>query len=140
MCRTQLQEEHEDDASDADDDDDDDDDSNYSSDSDQDDTRLQASAELLTERLLASGITMVDVIAMYIGRIDVRNPRYSDGKIEKMINDFDNVIDMTDRDVRIQHDEQMGFMDEDLRRHHRKPPPGFLETTNEIDVLCDLFH
>ena len=138
MCRaTVVEEEEEDlDSEESEEDDDDDDDDEYE---DEDDSNY-ATSDVIAERIQEKGYTMADIISIYIRRYKRNDPlKQSDEYIEKIFQDFDDIIDSSDREIEGQHNDRMDMMQEDTRRHHRSSPGSFLDNTNEDNVFGKLF-
>jgi len=94
--------------------------------------QINASAEELTQILTNKGFTMTDMIAMFLGRsIDKQLPRYRNGKLTKMYDEFESILQIADQNARNQnarnqnarkeYTERHQMMEEDKRRHHRRP-------------------
>lgn len=136
-CRAVLVEEEEEEEEEDDDDEysDSDDDSSLS---DYRDSRVEASAEKIADRLVAKGYTMADILTLYLRRLDSSNERTSREFIVKLAHDHDEIIESEDVAVQNEHREKFDMMGEDARRHSR-PVNSWLEYEPESDILSNLF-
>jgi signal recognition particle GTPase len=97
MCRTILIEIPQDD---------DDEDSDYDSDEDEDDDDEEEennesgdnNIEEITERFLRLGYTSLDIMSMLTGRYKRSDPKNTKENIDKMIKDFEAIIDDVDKE------------------------------------------
>lgn len=111
-CRAVLQEKEEEDSDDDDYDSEDIEDSD--DDSMQEDPTL-ASPDVISEQLTKLGYTMSDILALYLNRIDRNLPRNTRDYTNKLIKDFDTVVNDADMDENRRHEEVGEMGGEDAR-------------------------
>ena len=106
MCRTVLIEvvEEEDEDSDYDSDEEEDDDSD-----DEDDEEDDGGIEEITSRFLKLGYNTMDVMSMLTGRYKRSDPKNTKEHIQKMIRDFEDIVDEVDKE----EDERESMAEED---------------------------
>lgn len=128
MCRSTVieEEEEEEDLDSEYSNEDDEDDDEYE---DDDDTTNLATSDIISIRLQEKGYTMADIVSIYIRRYKRNDPlKESDEFIEQTFKDFDDIIEMSDREVedlhmdRInRHMDRINMLEEDHRRErHRR--------------------
>jgi hypothetical protein len=103
MCRTQLVEDLEDS-----DDEDEEDDEEEEEDAEEED---EPDVEEYAERFENAGMTMLDVVSLWLGQFSKKNAKYTDEYIEKLGADASRIMD----DIEREHDERTQMVFEDQR-------------------------
>ena len=77
---------------------------------------------------------MVDIITMYLDRIDTSNNRASVKFIEKINKEFHDIVDAADTEAEKEHNEKFDMMEEDKLRHNR-PFRTILNIDLELNII-----
>ena len=80
-------------------------------------TRLEglASPEEIGNRLTKMGYTMADILSLYLNRINRDDPRYTREFTEKLVNDFDDIVENADEEIENETVEREEMGGEDVR-------------------------
>ena len=119
LCRTILQEEDEEDEDDEDDDEDDEDEDDDDDDDDDDEDEVDesiATVQAIAEKLTAKGITMEDILSLYLGRYNNINNIESElfeQNIEMLNDEVDNIVNECDDEAAREYDERCALSEED---------------------------
>jgi len=136
-CRAVLQEKEEDD----DDEEEDESDYEYSDEEDEldyHDRSITASTKNIASELESLGYTTSDILTLYLGRMNPAGERTSATFVEKLSEDFNQILKKQDSEIKSEHYEKFDMMDEDTRRHNRRVPSA-LERDDCIINLSTLF-
>jgi hypothetical protein len=118
-CRAVLQERGEDEEDESD--------YEYSDEEDEldyHDRSITASTKNIASELESLGYTMSDILTLYLGRMNPAGERTSATFVEKLSEDFNQIINKQDSEIESEHYEKFDMMDEDTRRHNRRVPSG----------------
>lgn len=105
MCRTQLVE----DLEDSDDEDEEGDHEDDDEEEEEDEEENEPDVEEYVERFEKAGMTMLDVVSLWLGQFSKKNDKYTDEYIEKLGEDASRIMD----DIEREHDERTQMADED---------------------------
>ena len=61
------------------------------------------------------GYTMTDILSLYLNRINRDDPRYTREFTEKLVNDFDDIVENADEEIENETTEREGMGGEDVR-------------------------
>jgi hypothetical protein len=105
MCRTQLVEDLENS------DDEDEEGDHEDDDEEEDEEENEPDVEEYAERFEKAGMTMLDVVSLWLGQFSKKNDKYTDEYIEKLGEDASRIMD----DIEREHDERTQMAGEDPR-------------------------
>jgi hypothetical protein len=118
-CRAVLQEEPANDDEDDEEYDDSEEDIESGDEEDGNDFMLEfhqiATPDVISEQLAKLGYTMVDILALYLNRIDRDLPRNTREFTQKMVTDIDTIIETSDDDAKRCYEERNEMGEEDVR-------------------------
>jgi len=143
ICRTAISEKEEDVDDDEDDDDDDDDDEDYEYGEEDEEYSAVARSAILTEQLSHRGYTMLDMVALYMGRFDTESASYHARPfVKKFIKEFQEIVDDADKKAASEFNERTMFMGEDHRRHSNSRPRhlSILENGDDLDNIFQILY
>ena len=98
-----------------------------------------ASSEKIAKRMEAMGYTMADILTMYLGRLNPSTERTTENFIQKLSDDFAEIVAEEDEATEREHYEKFEMMEEDTRRHNRPAPFGVVEGHDYAITLATLF-
>jgi hypothetical protein len=133
-CRAVLQEKKEEEEDDESDDE-------YSDEEDEldyHDRSITASTKNIASELESLGYTMSDILTLYLGRMNPAGERTSATFVEKLSEDFNQILNKQDSEIESEHYEKFDMMDEDTRRHNRRVPSA-LDIDSCVINLTTLF-
>jgi hypothetical protein len=138
-CRAVLQEKKEDEEEEEDIPDlDDDEYSDEEDELDYHDRSITASTKNIASELESLGYTMSDILTLYLGRMNPAGERTSATFVEKLSEDFNQILNKQDSEIESEHYEKFDMMDEDTRRHNRRVPSA-LDIDSCVINLTTLF-
>ena len=110
MCRAQLIDEQED--SDDEEEEDEEDEDDYDEEEVNEREGDVPDVEEFAERFERAGLTMLDVVSLWLGQFSKKNAKYTDEYIEKLGADVNQIVE----DVEREHDEKLQMGEEDQER------------------------
>lgn len=110
MCRTQLIDEQED--SDDEEEEDEEEEEDYDEEEVNEREGDDPDVEEFAERFERAGLTMLDVVSLWLGQFSKKNAKYTDEYIEKLGADVNQIVE----DVEREHDEKIQMGEEDQER------------------------
>ena len=112
MCRTQLIEEQDASDNEEEDEDEDEDEDDYDEEEVNEREGDEPDIEEYAERFEKAGLTILDVVSLWLGKFSKKNAKYTDEYIEKLGVDVTQIVE----DVEREHDEKLEMGEEDRVR------------------------